>query len=342
MSSTLSQLNIIYLGGTFASIGHPLAPMDAVCLSDLLTQTLHHETMGQLVSPQIKLNLATPLGVCDSSQLNSRTFLQVERSLQAHSNAPCLVITGTDTLSFFSGYIALSHCHFNCCLIASMDTLVDPISTKLNRQSYAFKSLKVALSELINSQGLSCVVDGESLHPLTLSKLHSLAPKAFADSWGFSPEVSARTKIPHQVVFDQRPEALDIYSATPDIAVCFATPSHDRLVNELVQLSQTPPDALLLVGYGAGNFIHNQRVEQLLKRISLKSMLMITTQVNFGGCSPDYAAGSWLSEVAISSARLGYPASYAALLYACTRSSVLSERKKTLNSLLSDIDSCDA
>jgi L-asparaginase len=330
--SALSKLEVVYLGGTFACIGKPLAPMDSNALSDVLTQALNQESINSdLVSASVQLNITCPIKICDSSQLSSQAFMQLEQALCHLPEAPCLIITGTDTLSFLSSYIALSRCHPHCCIIASMDTLINPINAKLNPDSFAFKSLLSALQRLSGEAGVSCVVDGEDLHPLSLSKLHSRSPKAFADSWGAIYADLKEADRSRAQFYDQQfcPQNTDL-SHSPVIAVCFATPSHEPLVNQLEQLAHEPPDALLLVGYGAGNFVQTQQIEQLLRCISTQSLIMITTQVNFGGCSLDYEAGTWLSQFAVSSGQLSYPASYAALLYTCTRYTALNDRKKNL------------
>lgn len=332
MISALSKLEVIYLGGTFASIGKPLAPMDSNALSEVLTLALSHKSITPgLVSASVQLNITSPIAICDSSQLSSQDFLQLEQALCQPPSAPCLIITGTDTLSFLSGYMALSRCHPHCCIIASMDTLIDPINAKLNPSSFAFKSLVSGLQMLCAETKVSCVVDGEDLHPLSLSKLHSRLPKAFADSWGARPGETKQNGRSHARPYEPQlyPHNTDS-NCSPDIAVCFATPSHESLINQLEQLAQRPPDALLLVGYGTGNFVQSRQIEQLLKSISTQSLIMITTQVNFGGCSLDYEAGSWLSQITTSSGQLSYPASYAALLYTCTRCTALSDRKNYL------------
>jgi len=115
---------------------------------------------------------------------------------------------------------------------------------------------------------------------------------------------------------------LSVYYATPQPVV--------YLVEQLSDLLARQPDALLLIGYGLGNFPDEPRLRLLLSQAQQQGCLVVlATQVAFGGTEDRYASGHWLAALGVlPSAGLTLPAIYARLLWICVTLPTASARRK--------------
>ncbi|ELA08049.1 asparaginase/glutaminase [Moraxella macacae 0408225] len=308
-----ATIGIIYAGGTFGSHGNPLKSLDnstfLPILTDILEQHFAHKTTTHwqiLPNPIVK----------DSSQLTPADFAHFyQLIIQAYQSGiyQFVLLTGTDTLSYLAAFLAHSLADSDICVIVTgaMQPLLQPLSPKytLNPASDASKNLLQSCHlALTGTAGVYACFAYDHWPAQTVQKIHSHDTIAFtghqnagypATSYHQFTDKQFTTK--REIWLTQHLENLDNTLknlANAKILPIFLTPmSGDDLANLLQNMLKHKPDALILLGFGAGNLPHSQAVEQaLIQAYTQNCLVAISTQCPFGGVSNSYQAGAWLNE----------------------------------------------
>lgn len=121
-----------------------------------------------------------------------------------------------------------------------------------------------------------------------------------------------------------KPAALSniVNSIRPAHIACFyALPiQKDELNIQLSALVAQKPDAIILAAFGTGNFPYSEHLAHTLAQAhDNHTLVILSTQVAFGGVQAGYAAGAWLSEQhVLSGGEASLPSIYAQLLWLCS------------------------
>jgi len=115
-----------------------------------------------------------------------------------------------------------------------------------------------------------------------------------------------------------------------NIQIYYATPLPlEVLVAQLEQVLTSGASALILLAYGLGNFPDDLRIQRALRAAQQRGvMVILSTQVPFGGIQSRYAAGSWLAECGVlSGGELPFPAIFARLAWLQITVATYAERR---------------
>ncbi|WP_227430017.1 asparaginase [Psychrobacter sp. I-STPA6b] len=321
-----SPIQLIYAGGTFGSYGKPLQALDAKTFIPLLrTQIQHHLA----TSVQVLANEC----VKDSSQLTPSDlvyFYQLILQAYQQKQRQFVLITGTDTLSYLSAFLAEAFAGSDICLIltASMRPLfaADNIHEyQLDPNSDAWQNLKDAIALANHGEsGVKVTFSGEAWAAQSVQKVHSHDLMAFTGhqrvgypASSYVQSLSANKRITwlekHLALLNIKETAKQI-----NIPVLYCVPNQTAwLATALEQTLTLAPTGIILIGFGAGNIPFDTQLAQVMEQAyNHGHMLVCTTQCPFGGVSDTYAAGSWqYDHHVISGQRLTIPAIYARLLW---------------------------
>lgn len=344
-----TTIGIIYAGGTFGSHGNPLQSLDNATFLPVLTDILsqHFADYEKTVNWQILPNSL----VKDSSQLTPSDFAHFyELIIQAYQTGirQFVLLTGTDTLSYLSAFLAHSLADSDLCVIitGAMQPLLQPLSPDylLNFDSDAsenlFQSCRLAVT---GEAGVQACFAYEHWHAQTVQKIHSHDMIAFTGHHKVGyPAMSYRqfTTKQCEIWLTQQLENMDNTLqnlANARVLPIFLTPmSADNLADLIRTMLKNQPNALMLLGFGAGNLPHNQAVEQALTDAHAQGCLVaISTQCPFGGVSDSYQAGAWLNEFfVLNTGRLTIPAIFARLLWLIATVDNVKDRRKIWQKML--------
>lgn len=337
-STDLTQL--IYAGGTFGCYGKPLSPISADRFITEVTQLFEDHQLKGVEWLDNRL-------IKDSSQLTPEDFVHFyQLILQAYAqhHRRFVLITGTDTLSYLSAFLAEAFAGSDICIIVtgSMRPLFNPdyvTELTLDPQSDAWTNLTEALNLAAHGEsGVRVCFAGESWHAQTVQKIHSHDFMAFTGHRRASYPANSYCKRlsemrrdhwieDHQRAFDHIVSASSLIGISP----IFCLPnSLDTLVSQLTQLIAQPPSGIILMGFGAGNVPYSDTLAKLLDDAYKRGhMVVCASQCPFGGVFEDYAAGSWqYQHGVISGRRLTLPAIYARLLWLHLRFDTPSRRRQ--------------
>lgn len=343
-------VQLIYAGGTFGSYGRPLAPLSAEVflptLKDLLAEqdsTVNLPTISWLANPLIK----------DSSQLTPSDFVHFYQLLlhaYAAGDRRFVLITGTDTLSYLSAFLAEAFAGSDICIVttASMRPLLDSeilqayhIDTHSDAWGNLNDSLKLAAA---GESGVKVSFGGESWPAQTVQKIHSHDLMAFTGhSRAAYPANSYIKNFPdtrkQHWLEDQQPllDSIVTRAAQTSIHALYCLPNDAKVLNDQLQALLTqPPCGIILLGFGAGNIPYLDALAETF-RLAYEHghMVICASQCPFGGVSDSYAAGSWQYDYqVIAGGRLTVPAIYARLLWLLLRyDSPARRRQRWLNNV---------
>jgi L-asparaginase len=322
-SSAQRRIAVIYMGGTFGCAGVPLAPLPASIFLPVLHQLSNTHTDSALdffYTQQIK----------DSSQLEPQDWcdliIQLE-SLRTHDYTHFLIIHGTDTLAYSAACLAEFYQQHAVAIIVtgSQYPLLNADDLFINPHSDAWDNFNFALSTLATIEYGVWVAFHQQYWPaLSVQKIHTRDHQAFAgDNLLTAPRKSniAVNLLPY---LSQLPKI--------NLAVLYCTPmTAEQLYQQLKQILATPAlDGLILLAFGSGNFPQHANIQALLQSAMQQGVLIVlSTQVVFGGTQACYAAGSWLEDIGIiSSQQLPLPALYARILWICCQFKPIAQRKQ--------------
>ncbi len=322
------HIALIYLGGTFGCVGEPLAPLVATDFLKKLDQLISQHALAEwtcFAGSQIK----------DSSQLQAADWIElVEQIGQLFQQGfrQFLIIHGTDTLAYSSAFLSevFNGYPLKIVVTGSQFPLLDRAGYELHPQSDALPNLLHAIDLFSNiDDGCYVAFANEYWPAATVQKVHTRHLQAFSGQPN-----ALKTKISNQF------PTLDLtfllsqlaYLKQLNIAIYHPLPvALAQQAAQLKQLLQTPQlDALILLGFGTGNMAHSKDIADLLDTANAKGILLVVgSQVPFGGVDDRYAAGHWLNvHHVLSVQQLPLAATYARLAWLCCQSPSFSVRRQ--------------
>lgn len=300
----MSDICLIYAGGTFGCHGKPLSALPAdvflPAFKNTLTQNCH------ILNNSI---------VKDGSALTCNDFLQFYHTIiTAHRQGfdKFLLITGTDTLAYLSAflYFALNGLPLTLVVTGSMHPFFEPTTSVLtpDTTSDAKDNLAKAIQFLnTNHQGVFVAFYHQIFYANSIQKIHASDVNAFAGK-SFAQPLPATTHTP-------------IALAQTDIQIhsIFCLPNNaDVLYNQLISLLDKSASAVIIVGFGAGNTPYSDNINKALKQLIAQGFLVVmATSCPFGYVSDTYQAGAWQYQAGAVSDALPLPALYAKALWIC-------------------------
>jgi L-asparaginase len=317
------RYGMIHTGGTFGCTGQPLAPLPAAQFLPHLRQHLphiQHADWSLWAMPTLR----------DSSQLEPQDWgVLLAHMLTAYATGirHMIVIHGTDTLAYTAAFLAEALAGSDLCVVVTGSQLpfLNAQATQLADPSDATDNLRTACGVLLRDQaGVYVAFNGEYWPAQTVQKIHSRDLSAFTGhsragypASGYRTLTAQRrqrwiddalTHLPHWQ--DALPQQhISVYYATPQ--------APEQIARQLQHLLAEHPSGLMLMGYGLGNFPDHPLIRQVLSHAQQAGVLVVlSTQVPYGGTEARYAAGDWLSSVGVlPSARLTPAAIYARLMW---------------------------
>lgn len=328
MANLHSPIALIYMGGTFGSIGEPLLPLPAHEFLPVLQQ------LTQNSFPDLQHFTASSI-IRDSSQLVPQDWqILVEQILQLHTQGfdRFLLIHGTDTLAytaaFLAAYLAATSCDsLQIVVTGSQYPLLDKQGKQLNPNSDAFINLQTAYQYLTQQLSLQTqpgcwVAFDQQVWPAhSVQKVHTADLPAF------------KGNVPQQNRSAIKPTDLELAKlAHLNIAIFYVLPiALEQQAAQLAHILKQPQlQAVIVLAFGAGNLAQHELMEQVLQQAYAQHILVIlSTQVPFGGVHAHYAAGHWLGDFGVLSAHtLTLPAIYARLALLFCQDLSFSARRK--------------
>lgn len=322
-----SSPQLIYAGGTFGCYGRPLSPIAASEFLPIVTKLLAEQylpTTHWLSNTLIK----------DSSQLSPADFVhfyQLILTAYAAGQRSFVLITGTDTLSYLSTFLAEAFVGSDICIIVtgSMRPLFDPNQLEgyvVDEQSDAWGNLVESIKLAAHGEpGVRVCFAGENWPAQTVQKIHSHDFMAFTGHRRAAyPANSYSKRLPdarrQHWLDDQMSVNAQIIARSTQAAVypLYCMPNDSEVLElQLRALLDRPASGIILIGFGAGNVTYSPAIAELLDQAYQRGHLLVSaSQCAFGGVGESYAAGSWQYEHhVISGGRLTLPAIYARLLW---------------------------
>ncbi|XID74558.1 asparaginase domain-containing protein [Alkanindiges sp. WGS2144] len=314
---------LIYMGGTFGCTGSPLSPLPADVFLPLLGTLLrkNYPALDRLTASK---------AIRDSSHLHPQDWQDLIRQIEQLGQQGFerfLIIHGTDTLAYTAAFLAE---YFNghaiqLVITGSQFPLLDTAGQQLNPASDALGNLHTAYQQLSTAQACGCWVafDGQIWPAHTVHKIHS----------SHTPTFAGQTTGSIQSQPDSTSNSTDITALEYlNIAIYYALPlSAEQQAAQLQQwLALKNLQALIIMAFGAGNLCQHALIAQALQQAADQQvMVILATQVPFGGVNARYAAGHWLQHYGVlSAAHLPLPAVYARLAYLMCQPLSFDERRR--------------
>lgn len=323
----VAALTILYAGGTFGCVGTPLAPMPAQDFLPVLDQLINEKFA-------IRCHSLPATHIRDSSQLQASDWIALlQQIIQLYQQGVrrILLIHGTDTLAYTAAFLAeaLAGWPLHLVVTGSQYPLLAVDGQALNAQTDALDNLQNAIQQLQQPrQGCDVVFAGQCWPAHSVQKVHTTALQAFS---GSAPGTRFNPAVPPAIEPAAVKKAVQ-YLKQLNICTYYALPlDWPQQARQLGQLLDTAElDAVILLGFGAGNLPHSSEIEQLLQLAASRGILLVIgSQVPFGGVDSRYAAGHWLGALEVLSAgQLPVAAIYARLAWICCQSNDYAKRRQ--------------
>lgn len=287
----MKKIALIYMGGTFGCIGDPLSPMPA----EQFIPKLQH-----VLPLHLEIECFTAPVIRDSSACIASDWLQLleqvqqlQRQQQYHH---FVIIHGTDTLSYASAVLARFMGHSaHIVLTGSQYPLFNVHGTDNREFSDAIDNLNFALDAVVQAPaGVYLAFHHQLLHASTALKVHTTALNAFA---GTESTQALTVDLHPLIVHEQYIEKARHFNCLSSML----QPISPKLqYDNLKAITEHPPHALIIQGFGTGNFAINSEIIALLQKLRQKDCAVImTTQVPFGGIDQRYAVSQWMMDAKI-------------------------------------------
>ncbi|WP_269914480.1 asparaginase [Acinetobacter sp. HY1485] len=295
----MSNIALIYMGGTFGCVGEPLSPMP----EHQFLPHLNSDTCDCFAAPSIK----------DSSSYTATDWLQLVQFIQEKQKDydDFIVIHGTDTLSYASAVLARFLAQ-SCRVIitGSQYPLLNTQGTAVRDFTDAQDNLNFAIQQIKQiNKGVYLAFHQQLFHGRTALKVHTTELDAFS---GLSTQ--------EIIAFDQTQTITDhdiARSKSLNIANLMMQPiGLEQLEQNLNAFITAPPHFLILQGFGTGNLVTNTAITHILQQLKHHNCLpILTTQVTFGGIDQRYAVSAWVKDAQIiTTDTLGHADLYAKIL----------------------------
>ncbi len=337
-----THLGILYLGGTIGCAGRPLKPLPADVFLPHLAKILESNPIATTnsQSSQIEWHYFSG-GIKDSSALvpdDWRELLELLLNpLYAHIQH-WIILHGTDTLSFTAAFLAaaLQTTSLKVVVTGSQLPLLDKDQFSLNPNSDALDNIKSSLHALTSDTSQygwvrvafnhrDWIADG-------VQKIHTHHHAAFAgQSTKLSPTPNILQKShPIDVLLKDQQHFREAFSQI-NIQIYYVSPLPlDILVSQLEHTLMSDASAVILLAYGLGNLLDDLRIHRALLAADQRGvMVILSTQVPFGGVEPRYAAGNWLAACGVlSGGSLPVSTIFARLAWQQITTQSVSERRR--------------
>ena len=337
-----THLGILYLGGTIGCAGRPLKPLPADVFLPHLAKILESNSIAppNSQSSQIEWHYFSG-GIKDSSALvpdDWRELLELLLNpLYAHIQH-WIILHGTDTLSFTAAFLAaaLQTTSLKVVVTGSQLPLLDKDQFSLNPNSDALDNIKSSLHALTSDTSQygwvrvafnhrDWIADG-------VQKIHTHHHAAFAgQSTKLSPTPNILQKShPIDVLLKDQQHFREAFSQI-NIQIYYVSPLPlDILVSQLEHTLMSGASAVILLAYGLGNLLDDLRIHRALLAADQRGvMVILSTQVPFGGVEPRYAAGNWLAACGVlSGGSLPVSTIFARLAWQQITTQSVSERRR--------------
>ncbi len=287
----MKKIALIYMGGTFGCVGEPLAPMPEELFFPQLKRILpiHHKTQC-FKAPSI----------IDSSACAAEDWLkliQQIQSLQQQDYQYFVVIHGTDTLSYASAVLAQflqQSCHV--ILTGSQYPLLNIQGDNSREFTDAIDNLNTALDHVVKvPAGVYLAFYHQVFHANTVLKVHTTALDAFRGQ-----KIDQNIEPTNQVAYSVQVSDLEKSKSLNIINMMMLPIEQQQFNHNLKNLLFSPPHFLVIQAYGVGNLAVNQDIIETLKALQQKNCLIIlATQVPFGGLDQRYAISHWVKDAKI-------------------------------------------
>lgn len=287
----MKKIALIYMGGTFGCVGEPLSPMPE---QEFIPQ------LKKILPLHLEIDCFTAPSVKDSSACTASDWLllvQLIQKLQLEQYQHFVIVHGTDTLNYAAATLAqfLQHsCHV--ILTGSQYPLLTATGTEVRGFSDALDNLNTALEHVIKvPAGVYVSFYHQVMHACTVNKIHSTALDAFR-GLKYDQELQ-QIEQAQFVIQDQHIERIQSLNI---INWSMLPIEKQRLEENLKTLQKHPPHFLILQGYGTGNLaVNTGMLEQFKALQALGCVVILDTQVLFGGMDQRYAISQWVRDAQI-------------------------------------------
>jgi L-asparaginase len=353
------DIGILYLGGTIGCAGAPLQPLSAevflprlaAILDTELATTLHPATTLNPYHTQIEWHYFSGQ-IKDSSALvpdDWREILELLLNPQYAHIQHWIILHGTDTLSFTAAFLAatLQETELKVIVTGSQLPLLDSTQQTSDPKSDALDNIKSSLAALLrptsNSGWVRVAFNHTDWIADGVQKIHTRNRIAFAGQSIDSKSIPLDQKS-HQIdTLVKDPQRFREAIAQINIQIYYASPLPlDTLVLQLEQMLMSGASAVILLAYGLGNLLDDLRIHRALLAADQRGVIVIlSTQVPFGGVEPRYAAGNWLAACSVlSGGSLPVSTIFARLAWLQITTQSVSERRQQWLEYLASVSHC--
>lgn len=305
---------LIYAGGTFGSHGTPLKPLPSPVFLPILQELINKKITNKVIVLDNDI-------VKDSSALTPSDFVhfyQLIKNAYQKGLRRCVLLTGTDSLSFVSAFLAnalVDLPDLSLIITGAMQSLLisDALPYVINDDSDAWQNLSNSIANLTNV-GVMVHFFGQTFWANNTQKLHSHDNNAFVGTpiqQSTTPKVYSYPPTHHAILTN--PEKIDAIN----IRAIYLLPNNpNHLIHELSTIEHNV-DAVILIAFGAGNITKTDKLIAQLENLYQRQIPVICTSMcMLGGVSTTYQAGSWQYQHGVlSGGELGVAGIYGKLLW---------------------------
>ncbi|WP_433847346.1 asparaginase domain-containing protein [Acinetobacter proteolyticus] len=286
----MKTIALIYMGGTFGCIGEPLMPMPEQDFLPLL---------AKVIPPHLQVECFAAPSIKDSSACTATDWLmlvQQIQQLQLNGFQHFVIIHGTDTLSYAAATLArfLGHsCH--AIITGSQYPLLNIEGNDTREFTDAIGNLYLALEQVLAlPSGVYLAFHEQVFHAQSTLKAHTTQLDAFV---GIKADQSCDTTADALIVQNQHIEQAAQLSV---LNLMLQPIAKQQFILQLKNLLLSPPNFLVLQGFGTGNIAVNDEILALFEQLYHKQCLpIISTQVTFGQLDQRYAISSWIQSAKV-------------------------------------------
>ncbi|ENU22500.1 hypothetical protein F993_02954 [Acinetobacter proteolyticus] len=286
----MKTIALIYMGGTFGCIGEPLMPMPEQDFLPLL---------AKVIPPHLQVECFAAPSIKDSSACTATDWLmlvQQIQQLQLIGFQHFVIIHGTDTLSYAAATLArfLGHsCH--AIITGSQYPLLNIEGNDTREFTDAIGNLYLALEQVLAlPSGVYLAFHEQVFHAQSTLKAHTTELDAFV---GIKADQSCDTTADALIVQNQHIEQAAQLSV---LNLMLQPIAKQQFILQLKNLLLSPPNFLVLQGFGTGNIAVNDEILALFEQLYHKQCLpIISTQVTFGQLDQRYAISSWIQSAKV-------------------------------------------